>query len=214
MTEIRWTLDPAIDAYLATMTLPPDDYMQKLAAERAVVEATAPKVAERAPDFRAERLSADGRRTGEYTSLSDANGRKLALLFGSFTCPVYRGQIERFNQIHDELHDRYEFLTIYTREAHPEDGWQVGINHDQDVVYAQPTTLDERAEIAGACLRRHGIRMPLALDDMDDSINKAYSGSPERLYLIDEDGIVRHRSVPGPFSMQVIEDWYQALSDS
>jgi hypothetical protein len=56
--------------------------------------------------------------------------------------------------------------------------------------------------------------MPMALDDMADSINKAYSGSPERLYLIDESGIVRHRSGIGPFAMQVIEDWYETLKNS
>lgn len=214
MTDIRWTLDPEIDAFLATMKLPPDDYMQQLAAERAVFEAAAPAVADKAPSFRAERLNSNGTRAGAYVSLSDFDGQKLALLFGSFTCPVYRGQIQRFNEIHDELRDRYEFLTIYTREAHPEDGWQVDINHDQDVVYMQPKTIEERADIAGDCLRRHGIRMPVALDDIDDSINKAYSGSPERLYLIDAKGIVRHRSSPGPFSMQVIEDWYQALRNA
>lgn len=188
--------------------------MQKLAAERAIVEAAAPQVGDRAPDFRAERLTDDGERSGQYIGLSDLQGRPIALLFGSYTCPVYRGQIERFNQIHDELQDHHEFVTIYTREAHPEDGWQVGINHDQDVVYMQPTTLDERAEIAGTCVRGHRIRMPMAIDDMDDSINKAYSGSPERLYIIDADGIVRHRSTPGPFSMQVIENWYEALKKS
>ncbi len=213
MTDDRWTLDPTIDAYLATMELPPDDFMQKLAAERAVHEAAAPRVDESAPEFRAERLSEDGSRSGEYISLSDFNGSNLALLFGSYTCPIYRGQIERFNQIHDELHEQFRFLTVYIREAHPEDGWQVGINETQDVVYAQPKTIDERAEVAGTCQRKHGIRMPLALDDMDDSINKAYSGSPERLYLIDADGIVRHRSTPGPFSMQIIEDWHQSLSN-
>jgi hypothetical protein len=46
---------------------------------------------------------------------------------------------------------------------------------------------------------------------MDDSINKSYSASPERLYLIDEDGVIRHKSVTGPFQMQAIEDWYAAL---
>ena len=214
MTDNRWTLDPAIDAFLATMQMPPADYMQKLAAERAVIEAAAPNIADSAREFRAERLSEDGSRTGEYISLSDFAGHKLALLFGSYTCPVYRGQIERFNQIYDELHEQFKFLTVYTREAHPEDGWQVEINHDQDIVYMQPKTIDERADIAGACLRRHGIRMPMALDDMADSINKAYSGSPERLYLIDESGIVRHRSGLGPFAMQVIEDWYDVLKNS
>jgi hypothetical protein len=46
---------------------------------------------------------------------------------------------------------------------------------------------------------------------MDNTIDQLYSGSPERLYLIDAEGAVRHRSVPGPFKLDVIENWYQAL---
>jgi len=48
---------------------------------------------------------------------------------------------------------------------------------------------------------------------MNNTINTLYAGSPERLYLVDKDGIVRHRSVPGPFKLDVIETWYQALRD-
>ncbi len=211
MTAERWTLDPAIDAFLATMELPPKEFMAQLAAERAPIEAAAPKLGESAPEFTAKRLSADGSRTGESVKLADFRGEPLALLFGNYTCPVYRGQIERFDEIYAELHERLNFLLIYTREAHPEDGWQVGINHDQDVVYHQPTTVEARAAIASTCMTRHDIRMPVALDDMGDSINKQYSGSPERLYLIDGDGIVRHRSGPGPFKLATIEAWHQAL---
>lgn len=212
MTDDRFTLDPIIDAFLETMEMPPKPFMEKLAAERAPLEAAAPTVGDAAPAFSAELLSADGRPSGESISLSDLTGRNVALMFGSYTCPVYRGQIERFNEIYAELHERMEFLLIYIREAHPEDGWQVGINDTQDIVYTQPTTTEARAAIAGTCVAQHNIRMPVALDDMRDSIKDSYAGSPERLYLIDGDGIVRHRSPPGPFRMATIEAWYAALN--
>lgn len=211
MTDNRWTLDPAIDEYLATMKLPPGDFIKKLAAERAPFEAAAPKVGEVAPAFSAELLSADGRPNGKSISLADLTGSNVALIFGNYTCPLYRGQIERFNEIYAELHERMKFLLIYIREAHPEDGWRVGINQTQGIVYTQPTTTGARAAIAGACMTQHSIRMPVALDDMQNSINHKYSGSPERLYLIDGDGIVRHRSQPGPFRMDAVEAWYAAL---
>ena len=212
MTDNRWTLDPAVDEFLAGMTVS-EKRIEQLQAERAPIEAAAPQPGDTAPDFTAERLSGSGQRSGEQLKLSGFRGRPVALQFGSYTCPVWRAQIDRFNEIYEELQDQFQFLTVYTREAHPEDGWQIEINNDQDVVYDQPTTLDERAHIAGTCLAQHGIRMPLLLDDMDDSINKAYSGSPERLYLIDENGIVRHRSASGPFQMKVIEAWYEALKE-
>ncbi len=212
MTDNRWTLDPAVDEFLAGMTMS-KELIEKLKAEHEPIEAAAPQPGDTAPDFTAERLSGSGQRSGEQLQLSSVRSRPVALQFGSYTCPVWRAQIDRFNEIYEELQDQFQFLTVYTREAHPEDGWKVEINRDQDVVYDQPTTLDERAHIAGTCPNRHGIRMPVLLDDMDDSITRAYSGSPERLYLIDETGIVRHRSVNGPFQMKAIEAWYEALKE-
>ena len=211
MTDKRWTLDPAIDEFMQTIEMPPEPFMENLAAARGPVEAAAPKVGDAAPDFSAELLSAEGVPSGSTVSLSDYRGRKLALIFGSYTCPIYRGQIERYNEIYDALHERLEFLLIYTREAHPEDGWQVDINHTQEIVYDQPTTTAGRAAIAAACVKHHHILMPVALDDLDDSIDRVFAGWPERLYLIDAEGIVRHRSAPGPFQMSAIESWYAAL---
>jgi hypothetical protein len=213
MTENNWTLDPAINASMETFELPPASFMEQLAAERAPIEAGAPKVGEPAPEFAAEWLSADSTTTGERVSLADYRGRDLALVFGNVTCPIYRGQIRRFNDIYDELKEQFAFLLIYIREAHPEDGWQVEINLDQNVIYAQPVTANERAEIARACVSQHAIDMPVAVDNMGDTINHLYAGSPERLYLIDADGIVRHRSVSGPFKLETIETWYHALKD-
>ncbi len=211
MPDNRWTLEPEIDAYLEVIELPPDEFMQQLAAERAPIEAAAPKAGEAAPDFSVQRLAADGTLTGEHVNLADYRGRPLALLLGNYTCPIYRGQTGRFNEIFSELHHELDFLLIYNREAHPEDGWQVKINHTQNIVYDQPATLEARVAIAAECMETRGITMPVAVDGMNNSANTRYAGSPERLYLIDADGIVRHRSPPGPFKMDAIESWYRAL---
>jgi thyroxine 5-deiodinase len=211
MSDTRWTLEPEIDAYLEVIELPPDEFMQQLAAERAPIEAAAPKPGDSAPAFTAQRCSAEAGLTDDRVSLADYKGHPLALMFGSYTCPIYRGQTERFNAIYTELHERLDFLLVYISEAHPEDGWQLKINHTQNVVYDQPTGMGARAAIAVDCIRSRGITMPVVIDDMENTANKLYSGSPERLYLIDADGIVRHRSPPGPFKMNVIEAWYEAL---
>ncbi len=211
MTDNQWTLDTAINTSMETLKLPPASFMEQLAAERAPIEAGAPKVGAAAPTFVAERLSSDGTLTGEQVSLVDYSGRNLALIFGNITCPIFRGQIQRFNEIYDELKEQFAFLLIYIREAHPEDGWQLDINREQSVVYDQPVIAGDRGPIARDCVNQHAMDMPVAMDDMDNTIDSLYSGSPERLYLIDTDGIVRHRSVPGPFKLDTIEAWYQAL---
>jgi hypothetical protein len=213
MSDTPWTRDPAVEQFMTTFELPADPFIEKLTADRAVIEAVAPRAGEAAPEFRAEKLSFDGRASGNFVTLTDYRGKELALMFGSLTCPIYRGQTDRFNEIFDELQDRLAFLLIYTREAHPEDGWQLGINHSQDVVYDQPTTVEGRAAIAHDCVQQCGLQMTVALDDIDDSIDKKYAGWPERLYIIDANGTVRHRSVPGPFQMDAIEAWYSALKD-
>ena len=45
----------------------------------------APKEGNDAPDFSVERLSTDGKRTGEIINLSTLFGKPLGLVFGSYT---------------------------------------------------------------------------------------------------------------------------------
>jgi hypothetical protein len=58
---------------------------EKIQGHMAEREKLAPPVGSPAPDFEIERLSADGKRTGELVRLSDAHGRPVALVFGSYT---------------------------------------------------------------------------------------------------------------------------------
>ena len=44
---------------------------------------------------------------------------------------------------------RAEFLTIYIREAHPEDEWQMSSNEKENVCYAQPKTLAQPDALNG-----------------------------------------------------------------
>ncbi len=41
--------------------------------------------------------------------------------------------------------------------------------------------------------------MPVLVDEMDDRVNRAYSGFPDRLYLIDTEGKVAYKGGRGPF---------------
>ncbi len=211
MADRYWTLDPEIDEYLCNMRPPPKEILESLVLEREPIELAAPQPGDRAPDFEAEWLSQNGERTGETVQLAGLEGQPVALLFGNYTCPVYRGQIVRFNEIYEELRDRFQFLNIYTREAHPVDGWRLEINDCQGFEYGQPRTADQRANIVKTCQARHKIEIPLALDSMDDEIEKLYSGVPERLYIIDERGIVTYRSGRGPFDMATVDSWHVAL---
>ncbi len=210
-SDAPWTTDAAVNEFLQDLELPPEPVLKQYMQERAVLEAAAPKPGEPAPDFRLEKLAASGARSGKFVSLADYRGRPLALVFGNFTCPIYRGQLEQFIAAYAEHGERIAFLKIYVKEEHPEDGWQLGINRDQCVVYNQPQDADARADIAGDLIARFQLPMPVVLDDMQNSVCTAYHAAPERLYILDSAGVVLHRSPPGPFHMDAVDAWRAAL---
>ncbi len=94
--------------------------------------------------------------------------------------------------------DSVEFLVVYIQEAHPADGWQLQINEDEGVLYAQPVSLDERVHVAEACALHLDLEISTVIDDMENSTDLAYSALPDRLYLIGTDGAIVYRSGPGP----------------
>ena len=81
------------------------------------------------------------------------------------------------------------------------------------MVYDQLGISLARAAIAADCIADAKIRIPFALDNMENSISSAYSALPGRLYLVDADAVVRHCSDIGPFRMNTVEAWYGALLD-
>ena len=75
-------------------------------------------------------------------------------------------------------------------------------NLEDKVVFASPKNEEERAFVAGACVRKLGIKFPAVLDGFENTTEKAYTGWPDRLYLIDRDGKVAYKSKPGPFGFK------------
>jgi hypothetical protein len=98
--------------------------------------------------------------------------------------------------------DRVAFYVVYIREAHPEDGWVMTMNREQDVAVIDPTTNEQRYEAASSCAIRTQIRIPVVIDDLDDAVASAYGGWPDRLYLIGRGGKVAFQGDEGPFGFQ------------
>ena len=88
---------------------------------------------------------------------------------------------------------------VYITEAHASDVWQMGSNVKQGVVFASPKSIGERESIANSCVRNLHIQFPALVDDFANSTETAYTGWPDRLYVIDRDGRVAYKSRPGPF---------------
>jgi type I thyroxine 5'-deiodinase len=51
-------------------------------------------------------------------------------------------------------------------------------------------------------VRKLGIKFPAVIDGIDNRTEVAYTGWPDRLYLIDRDGKVAYKSRPGPFGFK------------
>jgi hypothetical protein len=111
--------------------------------------------------------------------------------------------------MHEQYGEKVEFKTVYIREAHPLDEWQMDDNEKEDVCYRQPRNLGERVLIANDFARRFKYPIPLAVDPMDDRAEKAYAGWPERFYIIDRSGVIVYKGEPGPFGFHPheVEAW-------
>jgi len=71
-------------------------------------------------------------------------------------------------------------------------------NEREGVVFRQPKTEEERVKVAGTCQARLDIKIPILIDGMDNAVNEAYSGWPDRLYVIDKTGKIAYKGGPGP----------------
>ncbi len=109
------------------------------------------------------------------------------------------------NALYQKYKDEVAFFVVYIGEAHPSDAWQVPSNIRDRVVYASPTSSVERSSLADVCVTRLGIKIPALVDRFDDSTDKAYSGWPDRLYLVDRSGRIAYKSRPGPFGFKPAE---------
>lgn len=110
--------------------------------------------------------------------------------------------------------DEARFLTIYIREAHPTDEWQMTSNEVEGVCYPQPRNLGDRLAIARDFVDDNTWSIPTMVDDMDDGADRLYAGWPERLYVIDEHGRIAYKGETGPFGFEPeeVEDWFRARS--
>jgi len=91
---------------------------------------------------------------------------------------------------------------VYVREAHPSDGWALSGNDKLGISVAQPKHFDERREVATTCCASLKMTIPMVVDEIDDRAGIAYSGMPDRLYVIDSKGRVAFKGGRGPFGFK------------
>jgi type I thyroxine 5'-deiodinase len=71
-------------------------------------------------------------------------------------------------------------------------------NQKAGINYNQPKTYDERCKVASDCIKNMKLSIPALVDDMKDTAEKAYSGWPDRFFLLGKDGKLVYCGGQGP----------------
>jgi hypothetical protein len=133
--------------------------------------------------------------------------RPLVLNFASYSCPHYRKRIDELQVLMEKWQPfGVEFLTVYTAEAHAEDGWKLVEQYVNDTEYTDESdfrfpyarNIHERKEMAKWLISKKHFDMPVVLDTIEDNLLKAYNSWPIRLYIIHE-GTIAFCGDQGPF---------------
>jgi thiol-disulfide isomerase/thioredoxin len=152
-------------------------------------------VGDSAPDFTLPLLDDSGSAT-----LSSFRGAKpVVLIFGSYTWPPFRREVPALNKLYQRYRNEVAFYIVYIAEAHPMDIWQMQSNVKERVLFRNPTTDQERENIASSCVRKLHIAIPALVDSINNQVEQDYTAWPDRLYLISTDGRIRFKSEAGPF---------------
>ena len=104
--------------------------------------------------------------------------------------------------MHGQYGKQVAFFVVYIQEAHSTDGWQIAINEQEEVLFEQPKSAEEREAVAGACAINLKLSIPTLIDEMTNEVDRAYAALPDRLYLIDAEGRIAYKSGPGPMGFK------------
>ena len=151
--------------------------------------ATGPNVGDEAPEFEWTDLDAN------KLSLSSLRGKPVVIEFGSYTCPVFRRKVNDLADLRSEYGDDVQWIMIYTLEAHPTDGRVAPVNTRAGIEIPQHTSFEKRLECAKLCAEKLDLKLHVLVDGYQNKVTDAYSGRPNRGYVLDAEGKVVSKQV-------------------
>lgn len=113
-------------------------------------------------------------------------------------------------QLYQDNKDIAEFYIVYITEAHASDSsWPVGYAKEMGI--KKHTNFGERCAVADKLVKDKKLTIPCLIDNMDDTVSKAYRAWPDRVYLVGKDGKLGVASGPGPWGFKpgltAVEKW-------
>ena len=64
-------------------------------------------------------------------------------------------------------------------------------------------TIEDRKAAAEGCAAASALKVPVLLDDIEDTVSKAYSALPERFFILGTDGKVAYSGKRGPRGVDI-----------
>ena len=125
-----------------------------------------PKAGEQAPPFSLPTLD------GDVVSMESLAGQPVVIEFGSYTCPIFCGQIPAMEEV-ARRHPEAAFLVIYTREAHPGE------------VTPEHRSIEAKQAAARRLLHEERIGRTVLIDDLDGSVHNLYGPAWDSVYVLD-----------------------------
>ena len=99
-----------------------------------------------------------------------------------------------------------QFFLVYIKEAHAIDS----LAPSDFKGIEDPITLEERNAVCLSAVADLNLPFEALLDDMENSVNRAYSAQPDRLYLVGKDGTVTYAGEKGPRGFDP-DGWEKAI---
>ena len=116
--------------------------------------------------------------------------------------------------MYDSYRDVAEFRIVYINEAHAEDSeWAVPYAAEKKI--SEHDNYKERCSSAELLMNDKSLTIPMIIDEMDNEVNLAYSGWPDRVFVVRTDGKLAVAGKEGPFgfvpALKEAEAWLSEL---
>lgn len=142
------------------------------------------RVGQPAPKFRVAAL--DGGWVESETFLGRSH---LALVFGSYSeNPMLKGLAD-IDELSKDLPPRCELIFVYTREIHPDQPRPPLYR-----VFPRHVTLEQKMAQARAMRDELGLSITVCVDDVEGTMHRSYGALPFSQVVVDDVGVVVHRS--------------------
>ena len=121
--------------------------------------------------------------------LSDFFGKKnIVIEFGAITGPPYRRQGAGVEDLQEKYKDEdVVFFVVYSKEPHAGE-----TSHFKK--YAQHTSYEHKKQYAQELVEEFGMKVPVLIDDLDESVVHAFGRMPNMTFIVDKEGRIAYKS--------------------